>query len=258
MPACSSDADNCSRPNCGLWRDCGIVRTSTSRVTPCAISRLMNSSIGRVEWPSVKTVTRSSLAPLGRAGTVHVTRRQFEQANRWERWQNPLQIAVHPCYVERHRIDLTRPARPLALGSTSLLVQIVAHRVERFDDGFNTLAEFDAREIPVQQLELLLLVHRGAPCLRELEEVGSQHAREARRAREISHQDAINEGEARAAFRQYRGHEYGDIGMQRALILFQFREPAIVPIAGVLALPHDGAALAAARVDSDLMQVRPA
>src|SRR6185312_14917666 len=44
-------------PYCGLWRDLAIVRTSARRRTPWACSIRMNSSIGRVEWPIVKTVS---------------------------------------------------------------------------------------------------------------------------------------------------------------------------------------------------------
>src|ERR1700723_2898032 len=44
-----------SRLNCGLCRDRGILRTSTTRRTPCARNISMNSPIVRVECPIVKT-----------------------------------------------------------------------------------------------------------------------------------------------------------------------------------------------------------
>src|SRR5436189_2419268 len=55
MPAVASDAASASPLNCGLWRERGTVRTSTSCVTRWATSIGTNSSIGRVEWPTVST-----------------------------------------------------------------------------------------------------------------------------------------------------------------------------------------------------------
>src|SRR2546427_10857738 len=55
MPAFFSDLGSDVLSNCGLRAERGTVRTSTTRVTPCARSSSMNSSIGRVEWPTVRT-----------------------------------------------------------------------------------------------------------------------------------------------------------------------------------------------------------
>src|SRR5256885_761416 len=55
MPAFFSDLGREVWLNCGLRAERGTVRTSTTRVTPCARSSSMNSSIGRVEWPTVRT-----------------------------------------------------------------------------------------------------------------------------------------------------------------------------------------------------------
>src|SRR5680860_926369 len=55
MPATSSAAGKVSRLNCGLWRERGTVRTSTSRVTEWAASKAINSARVRVEWPTVNT-----------------------------------------------------------------------------------------------------------------------------------------------------------------------------------------------------------
>src|SRR2546428_5082835 len=55
MPAFFSDLGSDVLLNCGLRAERGTVRTSTTRVTPCARSSSMNSSIGRVEWPTVRT-----------------------------------------------------------------------------------------------------------------------------------------------------------------------------------------------------------
>src|SRR2546430_11139960 len=55
MPAFFSDRGSDVLSNCGLRAERGTVRTSTTRVTPCARSSSMNSSIGRVEWPTVRT-----------------------------------------------------------------------------------------------------------------------------------------------------------------------------------------------------------
>lgn len=49
------------RLRCGLWRERGTVRTSTSVVIPCPVSMSMNLAIGRVEWPMVKTTRCESL-----------------------------------------------------------------------------------------------------------------------------------------------------------------------------------------------------
>src|SRR6476661_2610776 len=69
MPADPSEAGSESALNCGLWRDPGTVRTSTSWVTLCAASSFTNSSIGRVECPIVNTLQAfaSSLDLIGRA-----------------------------------------------------------------------------------------------------------------------------------------------------------------------------------------------
>src|SRR5947209_12678909 len=52
MPAFFSDLGREVWLNCGLRAERGTERTSTTRVTPCARSSSMNSSIGRVEWPT--------------------------------------------------------------------------------------------------------------------------------------------------------------------------------------------------------------
>src|SRR6185503_21228414 len=48
--------------NCGLCRERGTVRTSTTRDTSCTCSKRMNSASVRVEWPTVST-TGKSLVP---------------------------------------------------------------------------------------------------------------------------------------------------------------------------------------------------
>src|SRR5438445_5335855 len=55
MPAFFSDLGSDVLLNCWLRAGRGTERTSTTRVTPCARSSSMNSSIGRVEWPTVRT-----------------------------------------------------------------------------------------------------------------------------------------------------------------------------------------------------------
>ena len=47
----------------------------------------------------------------------------------------------------------------------------------------------------------------------------------------------------------------GDVRVQRPLVRLQLRDPAVAPVARVLALPEDGAALRAPRVDDDLVDV---
>jgi hypothetical protein len=50
--------------NRGLCRERGIVRTSATSRTPCARSKLMNSSIARVEWPIVRMIIGGSGADI--------------------------------------------------------------------------------------------------------------------------------------------------------------------------------------------------
>src|ERR1700694_1317328 len=65
MPAFFNDLGSDVLLNCGLRAERGTVRTSTTRVTPWARSSSMNSSIGRVEWPTVRTRIPS---PTGSCG----------------------------------------------------------------------------------------------------------------------------------------------------------------------------------------------
>src|SRR5712691_8555128 len=65
MPAFFNDRGSEVLLNCGLRAERGTVRTSATRVTPCARSSSMNSSIGRVEWPTVRTGIAS---PTGSRG----------------------------------------------------------------------------------------------------------------------------------------------------------------------------------------------
>src|SRR5712692_2986059 len=65
MPAFFNDRGRDVLLNCGLRAERGTVRTSATRVTPCARSSSMNSSIGRVEWPTVRTGIAS---PTGSCG----------------------------------------------------------------------------------------------------------------------------------------------------------------------------------------------
>src|SRR6185436_16207559 len=59
-PAFFSARGNEALLNCGLCRERGTVRTSTTRDTPCACSRRMNSSRVRVECPSVRMMGEDS------------------------------------------------------------------------------------------------------------------------------------------------------------------------------------------------------
>jgi hypothetical protein len=102
------------------------------------------------------------------------------------------------------------------------------------------------------------LCRRGAARLRHLEEVGAQHGREARCARKIGHQDAVDEREAVQPFGSDRGHEHRNISMPRALILFELWQPRIVPIASVLASHRIEPPLRPRESMAMLMQVRSA
>src|SRR5690606_8370736 len=55
-PRSGSASRIASSQYCGLWRDFGTVRMSTTHSTPWARSSAAKSSIGRVEWPTVNTV----------------------------------------------------------------------------------------------------------------------------------------------------------------------------------------------------------
>src|SRR5262247_1345722 len=50
----ASAAGSTSLLNCGLVRDRGTARTSTSTLTSAAVNRSASSTTGRVEWPTVK------------------------------------------------------------------------------------------------------------------------------------------------------------------------------------------------------------
>src|SRR5687768_7997036 len=58
MWAVRNKPPNRALSNCGLKRDRGSVRTSMTRFTPWDFSKWMNSPIGRVECPIVKTKDR--------------------------------------------------------------------------------------------------------------------------------------------------------------------------------------------------------
>src|SRR2546421_9959956 len=53
MPRGASEPGNVSRLYCGLVRERGTVRTSTTSVTSASRSMATNSSSARVEWPMV-------------------------------------------------------------------------------------------------------------------------------------------------------------------------------------------------------------
>src|SRR4051812_39889680 len=65
-------AGSVSRLNCGLCRDRGIVRTSTTRPMPCAFRSRTKSSIDRVECPIVKMAVTVSHPCDGRARSAVV------------------------------------------------------------------------------------------------------------------------------------------------------------------------------------------
>ena len=63
MPACSRDARRLSWSNCGLWRERGMVRTSTRILTFASRSPPRKTSIGVVEWPSAILVASGAKSP---------------------------------------------------------------------------------------------------------------------------------------------------------------------------------------------------
>ena len=70
-------AANLSVLNCGLCRECGIVRTSTRSRISCARKTSVNSPIGLVEWPMVQSVGRRGMEQCGIAsrGSPRVEKR---------------------------------------------------------------------------------------------------------------------------------------------------------------------------------------
>src|SRR6185312_11606921 len=64
MPAAASVAGNASRLYCGLVRERGTVRTSTTIATDDSASSAMKSSTGRVECPIVKNGITLAARPL--------------------------------------------------------------------------------------------------------------------------------------------------------------------------------------------------
>ena len=55
IPAFSRESFKASLQNCGKAFDCGQLRMSLTTVIPLRLRFAMNSSIGRLEWPMVKT-----------------------------------------------------------------------------------------------------------------------------------------------------------------------------------------------------------
>src|SRR6185437_12257218 len=53
------EAARAARLNCGLWRERGMVRTSTRRWTPWDLSSARNSAMERFEWPIVRISGRA-------------------------------------------------------------------------------------------------------------------------------------------------------------------------------------------------------
>ena len=121
--------------------------------------------------------------------------------------------------------------------------------------GLDALAEFDAGEIAVQQFERIVTLDGGAASACELDQIGAKDGGEGARAGEVGDEDAVEQREAAAVFRQCRGDQDRDVGMQRALVGLQLADPAVAPVPRVLAFPEDRAALRAGRVDDDLVDV---
>ncbi len=64
-PASFRLSANLSVLNCGLCRECGIVRTFTRRRISYARKKSVNSSIGLVEWPTVQIFGRGGMEQCG-------------------------------------------------------------------------------------------------------------------------------------------------------------------------------------------------
>ena len=66
IPCAAREAGKTSRLNCGLVRERGTVRTSTTSLTSAVVKSATNSSIGRVECPMVKKGLDMLLGGLSR------------------------------------------------------------------------------------------------------------------------------------------------------------------------------------------------
>src|SRR6185503_135508 len=94
MSAACSDCGKVSRLNCGLRRERGTVRTSTTSSMWCAKSRAMKSSTERVEWPMVNATCR---------GDMRLLRQRVARADQLSNEMTALQ----PCEV-RPKLDALR------------------------------------------------------------------------------------------------------------------------------------------------------
>src|SRR6185503_1604251 len=70
MPEAASGSGSASALNCGLTRERGTERTSTSRSTPATCNSAISSPAERVEWPMVKIVL--VVCPASGNGSIHV------------------------------------------------------------------------------------------------------------------------------------------------------------------------------------------
>src|ERR1035437_1992239 len=115
--ACSST----SALNWGLWRDLGVDLTSTISLTPCTRNNSTNSSIVRVEWPTVKiqeffmfppplyAVTKPS-TPLGQRRSTGTRVRSAALTMAYAR--SILILAINPSQTNR---DILRKAHDDAI-----------------------------------------------------------------------------------------------------------------------------------------------
>src|SRR6185503_13030139 len=67
--------------NCGLCRERGTVRTSTTRDTSCTCSKRTNSASVRVEWPTVSTTGKSLVSGFSLRGRVSSLRQAFVESD---------------------------------------------------------------------------------------------------------------------------------------------------------------------------------
>src|SRR6185437_3642442 len=81
MPARASVFARASALNCGLVRERGIERTSTSRCTATCLSKATNSAIVRVEWPIRKDCRHR---PAHRTANARTRSRTLMEASRPE------------------------------------------------------------------------------------------------------------------------------------------------------------------------------
>ncbi len=131
---------------------------------------------------------------------------------------------------------------PLFFDGFTFFEKVFAHAAKGFDEGFDTQAEFGAREVLVDEFHLRLLALAGLAGGGEVDEAVAQQQCDGEHVAGVDDPDGVDEIERFDAFGQHAADEDGDFGFGEPLVVAQFGEPAVLPGLGALGFPEDGAA----------------